>query len=169
MWRWRHGPNPRPQWPAHKSDRASLGKPTVSELLEWPDHDLEKQGRLTEPMRYDAASDRYEPVSWQDAFREIGDELNRLDPKSVVFYTSGRASLEASFMYQLFARVYRSSNLPDSSNMCHESTSVGLPESVGSPVGALLILIALKTGLDLRAHLAERRKLAGIAEAAAPA
>lgn len=110
---------------------------TVSELLDWPDHDLEKQGRLTEPMRYDAASDRYEPVSWQDAFREIGDELNRLDPKSVVFYTSGRASLEASFMYQLFARVYGSSNLPDSSNMCHESTSVGLPQSIGSPVGTV--------------------------------
>lgn len=110
---------------------------TVTELLDWPDRDLEKQGRLTDPLRYNAVTDRYEPVSWDDAFLEIGMELRRLDPKSVVFYTSGRASLEASFMYQLFARIYGSSNLPDSSNMCHESTSVGLPESIGSPVGTV--------------------------------
>ncbi|MGX8008957.1 FdhF/YdeP family oxidoreductase [Mesorhizobium sp. ORM8.1] len=111
----------------------------VNALLDWPDHDLEKQGRLVEPMRYNEVTDKYEPVSWETAFRDIGDELRKLDPKSVVFYTSGRASLEASFMYQLFARIYGSSNLPDSSNMCHESTSVGLPESIGSPVGTVQI------------------------------
>ncbi|OHV70326.1 formate dehydrogenase [Mesorhizobium sp. LCM 4577] len=110
---------------------------TLTELLDWPDHDLEKQGRLTEPMRYNRATDKYEPVAWPDAFGDIGAQLRHLDPKSVVFYTSGRASLEASFMYQLFARIYGSSNLPDSSNMCHESTSVGLPESIGSPVGTV--------------------------------
>ncbi|TPI32450.1 FdhF/YdeP family oxidoreductase [Mesorhizobium sp. B3-2-1] len=110
---------------------------SVTELLDWPDRDLEKQGRLTDPLRYNAVNDRYEPISWDEAFAEIGMELRRLDPKSVVFYTSGRASLEASFMYQLFARIYGSSNLPDSSNMCHESTSVGLPESIGSPVGTV--------------------------------
>lgn len=110
---------------------------TVTELLEWPDHDLEKQGRLTEPMRYDAGSDRYVRVSWDEAFAAIGAKLNALDPTSVVFYASGRASLEASFMYQLFARVYGSQNLPDSSNMCHESTSVGLPQSIGVPVGTV--------------------------------
>ncbi|TPL54345.1 FdhF/YdeP family oxidoreductase [Mesorhizobium sp. B2-4-6] len=110
---------------------------SVNELLDWPDHDLEKQGRLLEPMRYNEVTDKYEPVSWEEAFRSIGEELNKLDPKSVVFYTSGRASLEASFMYQLFARIYGSSNLPDSSNMCHESTSVGLPECIGSPVGTV--------------------------------
>ncbi|RWM06982.1 FdhF/YdeP family oxidoreductase [Mesorhizobium sp.] len=109
----------------------------LTELLDWPDHDLEKQGRLTEPMRYNRATDKYEPVAWPDALGDIGAQLRRLDPKSVVFYTSGRASLEASFMYQLFARIYGSSNLPDSSNMCHESTSVGLPESIGSPVGTV--------------------------------
>jgi molybdopterin-dependent oxidoreductase alpha subunit len=109
----------------------------VNELLDWPDHDLEKQGRLLEPMRYNAVTDKFEPVSWEDAFRVIGEELKQLDPKSVVFYTSGRASLEASFMYQLFARIYGSSNLPDSSNMCHEATSVGLPECIGSPVGTV--------------------------------
>ncbi len=112
---------------------------TLTELLDWPDHDLEKQGRLTEPMRYNAETDRYEVISWEEAFRAIGAKLNQLDPKSVIFYTSGRASLEASFMYQLFARIYGSSNLPDSSNMCHESTSVGLPESIGSPVGTVQV------------------------------
>ncbi|RWA62472.1 FdhF/YdeP family oxidoreductase [Mesorhizobium sp.] len=119
----------------------------LRELLDWPDHDLEKQGRLTEPMRYNGASDKYEPVAWTDAFRDIRAQLKRLDPKSVVFYTSGRASLEASFMYQLFARIYGSSNLPDSSNMCHESTSVGLPESIGSPVGTVQLADFAKSDL----------------------
>lgn len=109
----------------------------VSELLSWSDHDLEKNGRLTSPMRYDASLDQYIPVTWEDAFAEIGRELNALDPKSVIFYASGRASLEATFMYQLFARIYGNANLPDSSNMCHETTSVGLPLSIGSPVGTI--------------------------------
>jgi molybdopterin-dependent oxidoreductase alpha subunit len=112
---------------------------TLSELRGWRDHDLEDNGRLTHPMRYDRASDKYVPVSWQDAFAEIGRELKALDPKSVVFYTSGRASLEASYMYQLFGRMYGSNNFPDSSNMCHESTSVALPEVIGAPVGTVLL------------------------------
>ena len=93
---------------------------TVSELRTWSDHALEEQGRLTHPMRYDAASDKYLPVSWDEAFREIGLKLGKLDPKSVVMYTSGRASLETSYMYQLFGRMYGTNNFPDSSNMCHE-------------------------------------------------
>jgi molybdopterin-dependent oxidoreductase alpha subunit len=112
---------------------------TVHELSTWDDHQLESQGRLTHPMRYDAGSDRYLPVSWEQAFREIGQELNALDPKSVVFYASGRASLESAFMYQLLARMYGNNNLPDSSNMCHESTSVALPESIGVPVGTVTL------------------------------
>jgi molybdopterin-dependent oxidoreductase alpha subunit len=112
---------------------------TVSELLTWSDHQLEDHGRLTHPMRYDAATDKYVPVAWADAFREIGTELKRLDPKEVVFYTSGRASLETSYMYQLFGRMYGSNNFPDSSNMCHESTSVALPEVLGVPVGTILL------------------------------
>tara|TARA_R110002020_G_scaffold109430_15_gene253124 strand:- start:14479 stop:16779 length:2301 start_codon:yes stop_codon:yes gene_type:complete len=120
-----------------RCDRTFFETHTLSELRDWPDHDLEMQGRLTEPMRYNPASDRYEPVGWDEAFRHIGAELNALDPRSVVFYTSGRAALETSFMYQLLARIYGSPNLPDSSNMCHESTSVGLPESIGSPVGTV--------------------------------
>ncbi|MEN3238357.1 FdhF/YdeP family oxidoreductase [Methylobacterium ajmalii] len=112
---------------------------TVTELEGWRDYDLEEEGRLTEPMRWDAASDRYLPVSWQTAFDEIGAELKALDPTSAVFYASGRASLEASYMYGLLARLHGSNNLPDSSNMCHESTSVALPESIGSPVGTVLL------------------------------
>jgi molybdopterin-dependent oxidoreductase alpha subunit len=97
-------------------------------------------GRLTVPMRWDAATDRYVEVSWKAAFAGIGAELRALravDPKSVVFYASGRASLETSYMYQLMARMYGNNNLPDSSNMCHESTSVGLPKSLGVPVGTV--------------------------------
>ncbi|MBV8926901.1 MAG: FdhF/YdeP family oxidoreductase [Bradyrhizobium sp.] len=112
---------------------------TLTELRSWSDHQLEEQGRLSTPMRYDLASDKYVPVEWQEAFREIGAELNALDPRSVVMYTSGRASLEASYMYQLFGRMYGTSNFPDSSNMCHETTSVALPEVIGVPVGTVLL------------------------------
>ncbi|GJD36304.1 FdhF/YdeP family oxidoreductase [Methylobacterium aerolatum] len=112
---------------------------SVSELLTWSDYALEEAGRLTHPMRYDAASDHYVPCSWSEAFKEIGRELKGLDPKSAVFYASGRASLEASYMYGLLARLYGNNNLPDSSNMCHEPTSVALPQSIGSPVGTVLL------------------------------
>jgi molybdopterin-dependent oxidoreductase alpha subunit len=111
----------------------------MSELESWPDHDLEEVGRLTAPMRYDRASDTYRPIPWNEAFAEIGRALQSFDPTSVIFYTSGRASLEASYMYQLFARMYGSNNLPDSSNMCHESTSVALPETIGVPIGTVKI------------------------------
>jgi molybdopterin-dependent oxidoreductase alpha subunit len=110
---------------------------TLSELRSWSDHELEEQGRLTDPMRYDASTDKYVPVEWAEAFRDIGAELNKLDPHAVIMYTSGRASLEASYMYQLFGRMYGTSNFPDSSNMCHESTSVALPEVIGVPVGTV--------------------------------
>jgi molybdopterin-dependent oxidoreductase alpha subunit len=110
---------------------------TVSDLLTWPDHDLEEKGRLTHPLRYDPASDRYLPVSWDEAIAEIGRELRALDPETTVFYASGRASLETSYMWALFARLYGHNNLPDSSNMCHETTSVALPESIGIPVGTV--------------------------------
>ena len=110
---------------------------TVAKLLRWRDYDLEQQGRLTEPLRYDAASDRYLPVAWADAFAEIGAALKTFDPKSVVFYASGRASLETSYMYGLLARMYGNNNLPDSSNMCHETTSVALKARIGVPVGTI--------------------------------
>ncbi|MFC4167936.1 FdhF/YdeP family oxidoreductase [Teichococcus aestuarii] len=112
---------------------------TVSELRLWNDHDLEYSGRLTQPLRYDRETDRYVAVAWEEAFRAIGAELRQLRPETVVFYASGRASLETSYMYQLFARLYGSNHLPDSSNMCHETTSVALPQSIGVPVGTVLL------------------------------
>lgn len=112
---------------------------TLTELRQWSDHSLEEQGRLTHPMRYDATSDKYMSVSWSEAFSEIGVELRKLDPKSVVLYSSGRASLETSYMYQLFGRMYGTNNFPDSSNMCHESTSVALPAVLGVPVGTVML------------------------------
>jgi molybdopterin-dependent oxidoreductase alpha subunit len=110
---------------------------TIRELLGWSDLQLEDQGRLTEPLRWDGTTDRYLPISWETAFAEIGAQLRRIDPKAVVFYTSGRAALETSFLYQLFARLYGTNNLPDSSNMCHESTSVALPQTLGVPIGTV--------------------------------
>ena len=112
---------------------------TVTQLCAWHDHDLEEAGRLTAPLRYDPATDKYVSVSWDEAFEDIGRELRAMDPKRVVFYASGRASLETSYMYQLFARMYGTNNLPDSSNMCHESTSVGLKEAIGAGVGTITL------------------------------
>jgi molybdopterin-dependent oxidoreductase alpha subunit len=112
---------------------------TVTELLTWPDHDLEAAGRLTHPMKYDAASDRYQPIAWADAYREIAVDLRRHDPHDVVCYASGRPALEQSYMFGLFARMLGTNNLPDSSNMCHETTSVAVPESLGVPVGTVLL------------------------------
>lgn len=105
---------------------------TVQSLLTWGDHELEAAGRLTQPLKYDAVSDCYKPLSWQQAFDEIGARLQSYsDPNQVEFYTSGRTSNEAAFLYQLFAREYGSNNFPDCSNMCHEPTSVGLAASIG--------------------------------------
>lgn len=112
---------------------------TVTELRDWDDYALEQHGRLTAPLRYDPETDRYRSTTWEDAFAAIGAGLKTLKPDEVVFYASGRASLETSFMYQLFARAYGTNNLPDSSNMCHESTSVGLQESIGVPVGTVTL------------------------------
>ncbi|VWX63007.1 Protein YdeP [Burkholderiales bacterium 8X] len=115
---------------------------TVTSLLDWSDHALEEGGRLTVPMKWDAESDRYLEVGWDEAFAGIGAELKAIqaqDPESAVFYASGRASLETSYMYQLLARLYGNNNLPDSSNMCHESTSSALPETIGVPVGTVTL------------------------------
>ncbi|MBN8914431.1 MAG: FdhF/YdeP family oxidoreductase [Rhizobiales bacterium] len=113
---------------------------TVTELAALGDYELEMEGRLTHPMRYDAGSDRYLPVSWEEAFALVGRHLNALpDPNMVDFYTSGRASNEAAFLYQLFAREYGTNNFPDCSNMCHEATSVGLPQSIGVGKGTVLL------------------------------
>ena len=125
---------------SRRVDASFFEKHTLTELRAWPDHDLELAGRLTQPLRYDPQRDRYLPVSWSRAFDSIGAQLRALRDEhadSVVFYASGRASLEASFLYQLFARIYGNNNLPDSSNMCHESTSVALKAAIGVPVGTV--------------------------------
>jgi molybdopterin-dependent oxidoreductase alpha subunit len=113
---------------------------SVSQLAERSDYWLEEQGRLMEPMRYDPASDHYVPVSWDEAFKLIGRELRALsDPNEAEFYTSGRTSNEAAFLYQLFVRRFGTNNFPDCSNMCHEPTSVGLPESIGIGKGTVVL------------------------------
>ncbi|CAK7259545.1 MULTISPECIES: FdhF/YdeP family oxidoreductase [unclassified Shinella] len=113
---------------------------TVSELRELSDYELELHGRLTHPMRYDAASDRYLPVAWDDAFREIGNILKSLDnPDRAEFYTSGRASNEAAYLYQLFVRLYGTNNFPDCSNMCHEASGVALRQAIGVGKGTVLL------------------------------
>ncbi|MCJ2084907.1 FdhF/YdeP family oxidoreductase [Methylobacterium sp. E-005] len=119
---------------------AFFAKHTLTELRTWSDYALEGEGRLTHPLRYDAASDRYLPVSWDEAFAEIGAELRALEhPDQAEFYTSGRASNEAAYIYQLFARAYGTNNFPDCSNMCHEASGVALIDAIGIGKGTVLL------------------------------
>ena len=104
----------------------------ISEMLRHPDVWLEQLGRITHPMVRRKGSDHYEPISWNDAFELIGSELRSLkSPNEASFYTSGRASNEAAFIYGLFGRQFGTNNLPDCSNMCHESSGTGLTEVIG--------------------------------------
>ncbi|GEP10645.1 FdhF/YdeP family oxidoreductase [Methylobacterium gnaphalii] len=117
-----------------------FAKHTLTELRGWTDYALELEGRLTHPMRYDAVSDRYVAVSWDEAFAEIGATLRGLDhPDQAEFYTSGRASNEAAYLYQLFARHYGTNNFPDCSNMCHEASGIGLTQAIGIGKGTVLL------------------------------
>lgn len=110
----------------------------VSELLEKDGYWLEQQGRLAEPMWYNREKDQYEPISWDGAFKLIGNTLQHLShPDEAVFYTSGRTSNEAAFLYQLFGRELGTNNFPDCSNMCHESSGVALSESIGIGKGTV--------------------------------
>jgi molybdopterin-dependent oxidoreductase alpha subunit len=111
---------------------------SIPRLLEQSDYWLEGQGRLTEPMILREGSDHYEPISWDDAFGLIGRELNALaSPDHAIFYTSGRTSNEAAFHYQLFVRKFGTNNLPDCSNMCHESSGLGMNETLGVGKGTV--------------------------------
>lgn len=112
---------------------------SVTELMEQSDYWLEMQGRLTEPMRYDAATDHYVPVSWDGAFALIGKHLRTLgDPNEAEFYTSGRTANETAFLYSIFVREFGTNNFPDCSNMCHEPTSRGLPHAIGVGKGTVI-------------------------------
>ncbi|MGA9724334.1 MAG: FdhF/YdeP family oxidoreductase [Candidatus Binatus sp.] len=105
---------------------------SISDLSEKSDYWLNRQGRLTCPMILRPGATHYEPISWKDAFEAIGKELNQLEsPDEAVFYTSGKATNEAGFLFQLFARLYGTNNLPDCSNMCHESSGWGLRQTLG--------------------------------------
>jgi molybdopterin-dependent oxidoreductase alpha subunit len=121
-----------------KADREFFAAHTVSELARWSDYDLEAVGRLAEPMSYDPASDTYAPISWEDAFALVGTTLRELEsPDQASFYTSGRLSNEATFLYQLCVREFGTNNLPDCSNMCHEASGRALAAAIGSGKGTV--------------------------------
>ncbi|MDT5201436.1 MAG: hypothetical protein QOH34_2958 [Mycobacterium sp.] len=121
-----------------RTDRAFFAAHTVSELAGWDDYSLEDQGRLTEPMRYDAATDKYVPISWTEAFEIVGDAMQSLtNPDQAAFYTSGRLGNEPTFLYQLWAREFGTNNLPDCSNMCHEASGRAMTAAIGSGKGTV--------------------------------
>ncbi len=123
-----------------RAGRELFARHTVTELMAQTDYWLEMQGRLTEPMRYDAATDHYVPCSWDDAFALIGRHLQALDsPHQAEFYTSGRTPNEAAFLYSIFVREFGTNNFPDCSNMCHEPTSRGLPPAIGVGKGTIVL------------------------------
>jgi molybdopterin-dependent oxidoreductase alpha subunit len=132
----------------HVADEATTKRVTpeffqqwsVAELLEQSDQWLNAQGRLTHPMLLHRDATHYEPISWDDAFELLAGELNSLNyPDQAIFYTSGRASNEAAFLYQLFVRQFGTNNLPDCSNMCHESSGSALSETVGVGKGTVTL------------------------------
>ncbi|KAA5830693.1 FdhF/YdeP family oxidoreductase [Saccharopolyspora hirsuta] len=119
-------------------DRDFFAAHTVAELSGWSDFQLEDQGRLTEPMRYDPDTDHYVPISWEEAFALFGRVVAELDsPDQASFYTSGRLGNEATFLYQLMARELGTNNLPDCSNMCHEASGRALQASLGTGKGTV--------------------------------
>lgn len=123
-----------------RADRELFARYTVTELMAQTDYWLEMQGRLTEPMRYDAGTDHYVPCSWDEAFALIGRHLQALDsPHQAEFYTSGRTPNEAAFLYSIFVREFGTNNFPDCSNMCHEPTSRGLPPAIGVGKGTIVL------------------------------
>jgi len=111
---------------------------SLAALSQQSDYWLGHQGRLTHPMVLRAGSDHYEAISWENAFGLIAHELNALgSPDEAIFYTSGRTSNEAAFLYQLFVRQFGTNNLPDCSNMCHESSGLALREVIGVGKGTV--------------------------------
>jgi molybdopterin-dependent oxidoreductase alpha subunit len=121
-----------------KADAEFFRLHSMTALRARDDRWLEAQGRLVHPMRKAAGADHYGPISWMEAFEAIGAKLRSLaSPDDAVFYTSGRTSNEAAFLYQLFVREYGTNNLPDCSNMCHESSGTGLGETIGVGKGTV--------------------------------
>lgn len=113
---------------------------SVQDLRGWSDFELGKAGRLAEPMVLRKGASHYEPISWDDAFQLTAQELNSLaHPDEAIFYTSGRTSNEAAFLYQLFVRQFGTNNLPDCSNMCHESSGKALGKTLGIGKGSVTL------------------------------
>lgn len=111
---------------------------SVAKLAQQSDYELGQHGRIAQPMYLPKGATHYQPITWDDAFEHIAKNLNELpDPNQAIFYTSGRTSNEAAFLYQLFVRAYGTNNLPDCSNMCHESSGVALTESLGLGKGSV--------------------------------
>jgi molybdopterin-dependent oxidoreductase alpha subunit len=125
---------------ARRVTREYFAQHTVAELARKSDFELEDQGRLTEPMAYDAATDKYVPIAWDQAFGLVAKHLNALpDPNQAIFYTSGRTSNEAAFLYQLFVREYGTNNFPDCSNMCHEPSGSAMRPQIGVGKGTVTL------------------------------
>jgi molybdopterin-dependent oxidoreductase alpha subunit len=121
-----------------KLTSAFFAKHSVAELSQLTDYEIGKKGRIAEPMYLPKNGTHYQPISWEDAFQKIANKLNGLSsPDEATFYTSGRTSNEAAFLYQLFVRQYGTNNLPDCSNLCHESSRIALIESIGTGKGSV--------------------------------
>ena len=121
-----------------KLDTTFFQKNSVSQLSILSDYEIGKKGRLAQPMYLPEGSDRYQEISWEGAFSKIAQHLNGLkSPDEAIFYTSGRTSNEAAFLYQLFVREYGTNNMPDCSNMCHESSGVALTDTLGIGKGSV--------------------------------
>ena len=117
---------------------AFFAENSVQDLAALTDYEIGRKGRIAQPMFLPHNATHYQPISWDDAFHKIGATLNKLSsPDEAIFYTSGRTSNEAAFLYQLFVRAYGTNNLPDCSNMCHESSGVALGESLGIGKGSV--------------------------------
>jgi len=123
-----------------KVDAAFFKKNSVYSLSQLDDYHIGKMGRLTEPMYLPSGGTHYQPISWNDAFTKIASHLNKLDsPNEAAFYTSGRTSNEASFLYQLFAKEFGTNNMPDCSNMCHETSGTALKTTIGIGKGTVTL------------------------------
>src|SRR5947208_7370521 len=121
-----------------KADRDFFAAHTVSDLATWSDYDLEAAGRLAEPLLYNPETDKYDPGSWEAAFTLVGETLRALEsPNQAAFYTSGRLSNEATFLYQLWVREFGTNNLPDCSNMCHEASGRALTPAIRTGKGTV--------------------------------
>src|SRR5215218_5814597 len=120
--------------------RSFFAEHSIDQLNEISEFELGKLGRITEPLLLRAGATHYEPVGWDEAFQVVARHLKSLDdPNEAVFYTSGRTSNEAAFLYQLFVRAYGTNNLPDCSNMCHESSGTAMTPVIGSGKGAVTL------------------------------